>query len=576
MDDSLPKKIGPYEILDTLGKGGMSTVYKALQPSLNREVALKVLPLQLAREEELVERFERESSIVAALTHPNIIQIIDRGTDQGLYYIVMEYVEGRSLDKILLQPRMPMYQLVGIALQIAQGLAYAHGKGVVHRDIKPTNILLAEDSQTVKVTDFGIAKIAEAELAGQTLTREHAAIGTLEYMSPEQRRGSRQVDARSDIYSFGVLLFEMVAGRVPMGRFRDLHEYRDDTPPLLNKIVLRCLQEDPSERYPSFEEVVVDLQKLSEKEMVYREMFARVSDRVRKAPRKAGAVLSERLSDVDWRGRLSRVAQPVRRLPLRRRSGEPPEEGAGPAGAARRAWALRAAVLLGAVALLLGAILLVSRGLNPYRSRFALAEDLREEGKFTEALETLRDVRKEASGAGHERWAAEAQWRIAKIHEERGHTRSAGIAYAYLIDTYGEQEGLVGDERMQEALFRAAVLKAEQGAFAKAAAYLARLREAYPDNPNAEAALYREIILLADQIDAPYENPRGHTEKTLALCRAFLERYPESAKREEVLFRVIQQYLNLGGGENRKKAVEAADELRRDFPHSRYLPLYGL
>ena len=291
MNEKIPKKIGLYDVTAVLGQGGMSTVYKGIQPSLNRPVAIKVLPLHLAREQELIDRFERESSIIATLNHPNIIQIIDRGADEGRYFIVMEYVEGTSLDALIHEKNLPIYEIVHIAVQIAKGLEYAHAKGVIHRDIKPANILISGETGAVKITDFGIAKVREEELSSRTLTREQVAIGTVDYMSPEQRKDSRSIDGRSDIFSFGILLFEMITGKIPVGRFHEPEELRDDTPPLLNQVVLRCLQEDPGDRYPSFTSVIDDLKRLTEKELVYREILARVGDSVLHAPKKAKTVI---------------------------------------------------------------------------------------------------------------------------------------------------------------------------------------------------------------------------------------------------------------------------------------------
>ena len=303
MSEDLPKRIGHYDIVEILGSGGMSTVYKGIQPSLNRSVAIKVLPLQLAKEDELVDRFERESSIIANLNHPNVIQIFDRGIDEGNYYIVMEHVEGGGLDELIEKKRLPIYQVVNIAVQIAKGLEYAHSKGVVHRDIKPSNILISSESDTVKISDFGIAKFAEEQLSDRMLTREKVAIGTADYMSPEQRRDSRNIDGRSDIFSFGVLLYEMVVGRLPVGRFRNLHELRDDTPPLLNQIVLRCLQEDPDDRYPSFTGVIADLNRLTQKGLVYREALKRIAESVVPLGKKATTAFTDRFSRLPWGGR---------------------------------------------------------------------------------------------------------------------------------------------------------------------------------------------------------------------------------------------------------------------------------
>ncbi len=303
-----PETIGPYEVTGIIAEGGMATVYRGIQRSLDRPVAIKVLHLDLASDSDLIARFERESTTVAKLSHPNIIQVIDRGEADGHYYIVMEFVHGHGVDDLIRAGRIPIYQAVSIAIQVARAMQHAHDRGIIHRDIKPANVLVAAETGTVKVTDFGIAHLAEQHVSNHTLTQAQVSMGTVEYMSPEQRRDARAVDARSDIFSFGVLLYEMLAGHPPVGRFRDLHEIRDDAPPLLSKIVVRCLQEDRAERYASFMELLGDLQKLSDKEMVYREALAKAAHSVMKVPRKAKTAISRRTT------RLFGLRRPTARL----------------------------------------------------------------------------------------------------------------------------------------------------------------------------------------------------------------------------------------------------------------------
>lgn len=574
MTDDLPERIGSYDIVGLLGSGGMSTVYKGIQPSLRRSVAIKVLPLQPAGEDDLIDRFERESSIIASLNHPNIIQIIDRGADEGHYFIVMEYVDGCSLDDQIRRKRLPIYQIVNIALQVASGMEYAHSKGVVHRDIKPANILISRESGTVKVTDFGIAKMSETELPGRTLTREQVAMGTVDYMSPEQRRDSRTIDARSDIFSFGVLLFEMVTGRVPVGRFRDLHDLRDDTPPLLNRIALRCLQEDPGDRYPTFAEVIGDLKRLTEKEMVYRELLARVKDSVLHAPKKAKTAVS------------SRMARPSRR-----------EEGAGK-GALRlsgpkKAWTaisgrlagldrrkririLQVAAAVSFAALVSAAVMAVLLHQSPTEKGFAEAEALLEENQVDQALSTLKNLRDAAGSAGRVGDAAEAQWRIAKLHEAHDGTRSAGVAYAYFVYTFGESTQIVGTDRMAEALFRAGTAKAGEGSFQEALGYLGRLRGQFSSSPYAEEGMFREWTILKRHVNPSFSEVKDYWKTMIGLCREFADRFPKSKNREDVLWELANIYLDQEGESNRAKGIETLREMARDYPGSKYLPFQGV
>ena len=204
------KTFGKYEIIELIGKGGMAEVYKAKDKELGRYVALKILPPHFASDEEFVNRFVREAKSSAKLNHSNIVTIYDAGKHEDTYYIAMEYLEGETLKEIISrQGALPIDKSINIATQVADGLNYAHSQKIIHRDIKPGNIVTCEDGRAV-ITDFGIAKALE----GTRLTQTGTMIGTPEYMSPEQATGEI-VDARSDIYSLGIVLYEMVTGDVP-------------------------------------------------------------------------------------------------------------------------------------------------------------------------------------------------------------------------------------------------------------------------------------------------------------------------------------------------------------------------
>ncbi len=259
---------GRYELLERLGVGGMAVVYRALDTRLGRTVSVKVLREQYAGDAEFLERFRREAQAVASLSHPNIVSIYDVGQDGETHFLVMEYVEGESLKKRLeRQGPLPPAEAVDIALQILEALEHAHLKRVIHRDIKPHNILLTGDGQ-VKVTDFGVAR---AGVQG-TLIHTGAIVGSAHYLSPEQARG-RPVDARSDLYSLGVLLFEMLTGRVPFQGDDPLavalKHIQEEPPPVralnpavpaaLERVVARALAKDPSQRYQSVAEFRADL-----------------------------------------------------------------------------------------------------------------------------------------------------------------------------------------------------------------------------------------------------------------------------------------------------------------------------
>ncbi|MCS6801453.1 MAG: protein kinase [Chloroflexota bacterium] len=256
MDPLIGRSLGQYQIVELLGSGGMATVYRALQPALNRSVAIKVLPPVLANDDLFVARFRREAMVVAGLAHPNILPVYDFGIFDGYLAIIMMYVRGGTLRTRLGEP-MPVATAVQIAAQVADALRYAHERGIVHRDVKPSNILMAR-SDWALLADFGIAQLADQ----RTLTLTGAKVGTPEYMSPEQAAGD-PVDARSDLYSLGIVLYEMLTGRVPFSApttlatlQQQIHTplppittFRRDLPPGLIEVVKRALEKSPAARF---------------------------------------------------------------------------------------------------------------------------------------------------------------------------------------------------------------------------------------------------------------------------------------------------------------------------------------
>ena len=252
--DMIGRTLGQYHILEEIGRGGMAVVYRAHQPTLERQVAIKVLPRELSFDQEFVERFIREARAAARLSHPNIVTIHDVGQANDSYFIVMEYVDGPSVTGLLeRQGALPLEQVTEILTQVASALDYAHDRGFVHRDIKPANILLGAD-QTAKLTDFGIVKAAE----GTRLTRTGTLLGTPAYMSPEQARGTA-ITRSTDIYSLGVVAYEMLSGRVPFSgdTMAVLHAHAYDPPdltvlpPAVRGVVGHALEKDATKRYPS-------------------------------------------------------------------------------------------------------------------------------------------------------------------------------------------------------------------------------------------------------------------------------------------------------------------------------------
>jgi serine/threonine protein kinase len=250
-----------YQLFEILGKGGMGEVWRAQQSSLKRTVALKLLPPKLAADREFVARFEKEAAALAALRHANIIQIIDRGVAGESYYIVMEFVPGKSLRDLLVGASRPTpLEALKLALQIARAIEHAHEQHIVHRDLKPENILI-DEKQQVKVADFGLAGMQRPG-SGYNLTATSVAMGTVNYMAPEQRRDAKNVDHRADLYSFGVVLYELLTGDLPVGRFRLPSQRVKGLDARVDVLVEKLLDAEPEGRPKSAAEVVAVLESL--------------------------------------------------------------------------------------------------------------------------------------------------------------------------------------------------------------------------------------------------------------------------------------------------------------------------
>src|SRR3989440_5483090 len=290
---SLPPntRIDRYEIRSLLGKGGMGEVYLAEDLRLHRKVALKILPAAVAANQDRMRRFEQEATAAAALNHPHIAHIYEIGESEGIHFIAMEHIDGDTLRDKIHRDKAPLQKLLKYLTQVAEGLAKPHAAGIVHRDLKPDNIMITRDDYA-KILDFGLAKLVEpqrpfdssdsgsSEIATAVMAQQSlpgTVMGTVGYMSPEQAQGkTKEIDQRSDIFSFGCILFEAITGHKPFegdSTIKSLHkiiyepappisQFNSSAPADLQRIVRRCLAKDPEDRYQTIKEIAIELREL--------------------------------------------------------------------------------------------------------------------------------------------------------------------------------------------------------------------------------------------------------------------------------------------------------------------------
>ncbi len=250
--------LGNYRILRKIASGGMADVLLAVQDSLSRKVAIKIIHKELSENVEMIKRFKREAELVAKLNHPNIVQIFEDGVSEGRYYMVLEYMENGSLDIYIKNTKPPLKKILKLLIPIFSALEFIHSKGIVHRDLKPSNILL-DKNLIPKLTDFGIATFLWTN--STRITTTNTAIGTVAYMSPEQSRDSKRVDHRADIYSMGAILYEITTGMLPSGNFPPPHTINKEITETLSSAIMKALNLDKMKRFPSiklFKERIIE------------------------------------------------------------------------------------------------------------------------------------------------------------------------------------------------------------------------------------------------------------------------------------------------------------------------------
>src|SRR5438093_1301029 len=241
------------EILELIGQGGMGFVFKARQSKIERFVALKILPQSLATDPAFAERFRREGRVLARLNHPNVVTLYDFGQANGFYYLLMEFVDGVNLRQAMKAGRFTPAQALAVVPKICEALQFAHNEGILHRDIKPENILL-DSKGRVKIADFGIAKLLGEPHTDAARTGSGATLGTPHYMAPEQLEKPGEVDHRADIYSLGVVFYEMLTGELPIGKFQSPSQ-KVQVDVRLDEVVLHALEKEPARRYQQVSEV---------------------------------------------------------------------------------------------------------------------------------------------------------------------------------------------------------------------------------------------------------------------------------------------------------------------------------
>ena len=392
MTFAIGENVGPYRIMAQLGSGGMATVYKAYHAALDRYVAIKVMHAAFKEDPNFLARFQREARIVARLEHPHIVPVYDFDEHEGQPYLVMRFIEGDTLKARLQAGPMTIAQVVDVLRPVCQALAYAHDQGVLHRDIKPSNILLTAQGG-VFLTDFGLAKIAQA---GESTLSQDTMIGTPQYMSPEQAQGNASLDARTDIYSLGVVMYELLVGRVPFQAdtpYAVIHDHiysplplprclRPDLPEPFERVLLKSLAKERDDRYTTVDEMLSALDK------AVTDAASAPAGEVKPPPceepalpvpsqaqaSRSSATVAQAAPAVSTLASATRIA-PTMDAALPQASATPKKT------VRRKVW-----LALGAAALLVICVVVAIANFAPAQQHLRLARQLRNQGKVDQAL----------------------------------------------------------------------------------------------------------------------------------------------------------------------------------------------
>lgn len=564
-------RIGNFEIVSEIGRGGMGAVYKAVRTTDHRTVALKVLPERFLSDAQRVERFHRETQAVSLLDHPNIVHIVEKGQSGDRLYFAMEYVGGTSLQAVLKQRRLSVPEALGVLKQVGQGLEYAHRKNIVHRDLSPGNILVSADLSVVKLADFGLCRVEEISQAEGTLPTMLASKGSMHYLAPEQAADGTS-DVRSDIYSLGVLFYEMLTGRIPVGRFNLPSQLNSEVPPEFDPIVLKCLESGPENRYQTVGKLLSAVKKVEaalhlglgrELQGISRsttDIFKRSTSTLGRKLAvgvvvvlvlAAGAVAALFWLDA-WPGSSDRAAPQVDEASSQASTPAPPPSAGESEPAAAPVVKPKPAAppaLPPAAAENAG----VSRELDTAKQEI-------EAGHYAAALDELK-----AFVANHpdSALASRAYFSMAEIHDKQNHSGEALTAYREALQRYP------GDAAAPHAKYRLAELtqQAQPDQPQAAAGLFAGVASDYPDSPYAAKALAKEANIELETKVRQLEPGMGNIYKALLTYRTLTQRHPDDPVSEEAYSKLADLYSDLHRYE---QAAECYWNQGTHFPKNAY------